>query len=204
MIDAIGRIMAALLLSPPLSAPTDATLVVTAALADSTYCSTPDGNATLWVRIDVKYENTLGVPAILPMATRAAGYQLFRSDARGHPDGLVREFKSKLPAMFDPSKLSQAQPDPQLFEVLQPGGVAHRIEKLGLAVGGPRVARLPAGDYYLRVRVDQWPARRKWGQVLATSWATYGRLLSESIVLQPVRVRVQQGSPSEPCSMQVD
>jgi hypothetical protein len=205
MISAIERtVAAALLLILPLRAFNDATFVVTATLANGTYCSAPNGNTTLWIHIDVKYGNSLGVPMILSMATRVAEYQLFPNDAKGHLSGPLREFKSKSSAMFDASRLDRLPPDPQLFEMLQPGGVAHRIEKIGLAVRGPKVNRLPEGDYYLRVRVEQWPAERRWGEALARSWGTRGKLLIDSVTLPPIGIHIQQEPTNEPCPVRVD
>jgi hypothetical protein len=106
--------------------------------------------------------------------------------------------------MFDVSKIDKSQPDPMLFEVIEPDGVAHRIADVRLVVRGPKVHPLPAGDYYLQVRIDSWPANRKSGEDLARSWKTRGKLWMEPITLGPVPLHIQEVPIAEPCRLLVD
>jgi hypothetical protein len=156
------------------------------------------------VKADVKYENDSAMPIILPMVSRLAGYQLFRDAAPAGTGRPLQEFTSKSAAMFDALKLDPSQPDPLLFEIIQPGAAVFRIQKIDMVVRGPKVRPLPSGDYNLRARVDLWPADRRAGKALARSWEKRGKLWIDSVTLPSARIRIQELATPEPCRIRVD
>lgn len=197
-----SRLVSILALTLPAFA--DGAVIVEPAIVKSTYCSSPNGDVTLWISLVVKYKNSLGQRVILPMPSRVAGYDLFSDEEYLEMERPLRTFYPRVAAMFDPSKIDRSQPDSTLFEVVEPDGVAQRLHNVHLLVRGPSVRPLPAGDYYLRVRIDPWPANRKSGETLAQSWKERGKLWIDPITLPPVRLRIEETPVAEPCPLRVD
>jgi hypothetical protein len=190
----------------PLALPVlaDNTLTAEGSIAKSTYCSVPNGHIDLWVNFTVKYRNRLGSPVILATPNLVRGYKLFRDAEDVALNRPVRKFVSASSEMFEPSKMDHSKPDPALFEIVQPEGVAHRIHNVQLLVSGPGVHRLESGDYYLQVSIDTWPADRSFGESLARSWERWGKLWLNPITLPPMRLQVEKAPGIRPCPLRVD
>jgi hypothetical protein len=198
----VWRITHVLALALPALA--QSTLTVEPVIAHSTYCSTQNGNITLWVRLVIKYQNNLGEPVLLPTPSCVVAYELFRDEKDFEMGRPLRKFAPKLPPMLDASKIDHSQPDPTLFELIQPSGVAQRLQNISLAVSGPRVRGLPSGNYYLRVTIDPWPANPKAGENLAHLWKARGKLVLDRVTLTPVRLHIQEAPVAEPCRLRID
>ena len=197
------RLIPLLALAP--SAFADDTITVEPLIAKTSYCSIANRELILWITLAAKYKNGLEAPIILSFPSRVAGYALFGNEEGLKTNRPLRNVIPQFPAMFDPSKLDQSQPDPKVFEIIQPGGVAQRLYNVHFVVGGPRVRPIPAGDYFLLVTVDPWPADRKSGEKLARSWNVRGSLWMDSITLPPVRLHIDATSVKwEPCPLRVD
>jgi hypothetical protein len=194
---------AVLALASPMFAAT--ALTVEPGVVKTTYCTPPKGDVTAWISFDVKYKNDLAWAVILPMPTRVAEYELFRDEEHVRVGRPLRRFAPRPSAMFDPSRIDPSRPaDPTLFQVLQPDGVAQRVESLHLVVRGPKIRTALAGDYCLRVRIDPWPADRESGKVLAKAWEKRGKLWICGITLPIIQLHIEEPPAPSPCDLRVD
>jgi hypothetical protein len=181
------------------------TITVEPMVAKTAYCSTSNGQLTMWVSLAVKYKNDLQAPIILSTVSRVAGYALFGDEEQLKRNRPLRNVVPKFAAMFDPSKVDQSQPNPTMFQVIQPGRVAERLYNISFIVRRPGLRPLSSGDYYLRVAVDPWPADRRSAKNLAQLWHMYGRLWMDFMVLPPTPLHIDEPSVrTEPCRLRVD
>jgi|SRR5579871_3679362 len=193
-------VLAVLTLALALPTFADGTLAIEAEVGKSTYCSLSKDEVDVWVTLVIRYRSNLEQPLILCHRNDVAGYELFRDTEHLGANRPLRKFASKVLSMFDASKIDTSQqPHSGLFEVVQSGTVAKRPVTVNLVVRGPKVRPLPGGDYYLRVRVDPWPANRRSGEVLEDAWKSRGKLLTAPFTLPAVRVHIQEPPGVESC-----
>jgi hypothetical protein len=191
-------------LSVPLQIFANSTIVAEPSIAKANDCSAPNGDVVLEVSLVVKFRNEIDHRIILPTPSRVAGYELYSASGPSGTKHPLRKFTSRLPAMFDASRIDRSRIDSRVVQVIQPEGAAERSYSIHLIVRGTSVRPLLAGEYNLRVRIDPGPADQKHGKALARSWKAGGEVWIAPVTLPVVPLHIHETPVVEPCELRVD
>jgi len=198
-------VFSALLLAGVSLAQSPTGLVVESEVVRTSYCLTEVSGVrnVLSVKITLRlsYRNTSNGAVILPRLTQIRQYTLY---SIGLPSSVNREerlIRFKPFEMFDGDKLDEYRPDPEFFDVLEPNssGVS-RQDEVDIVVGASSFGEsLPTGDRMLSVEIDHWPANPESLPRLQSRWDKYGTLWSKPIVVGPVKIHIDAGTPAKGC-----
>ena len=182
-------------------------LVINPVLVESRYCLEPQGAVTLRLRLRLTYHNDGSQPLLLPRFYSPSRLTLVRVEDAG-PNAAARvELPLPKRRMLDTTTLEQLRPNPELFDVIPPGGTFdERVTDVPIVARAGTSSREPLAvrDYLLRVVVDHWPDRRESGERLRDAWRGYGLLWIDPVETSSVKVRVNEAAEAAPCKGRVD
>jgi hypothetical protein len=172
----------------------------------ATYCQVTDGHISLRLRFILHYRNTSESNIVLPMFSVSSGYELFKGEG---PFDLNRKEQSsslRRDDVLDATKLDPSKPDPKLFWILRPGETASAYDELWIPVEPAKESgsTLLGKDYYLRVRMNTWPAKRTAGEKLRRLWQSYGLLWLNEVQSQPLKLHIDHNPRADSCRSYVD
>jgi hypothetical protein len=175
-------------------------------ISGATYCQVSDGHITLRLRFILHYRNASESNIVLPMFSVPSGYELFKGEAAFDLNRKERSFSIHRDDVLDATRLDPSKPDPKLFWTLRPGETASALEELWIPVEPAEGvgSSLRGKDFYLRVRMNPWPAKRTTGEKLKKLWQSHGLLWTNEVESQPLKLHLEQNPRPDGCRSYVD
>ena len=100
----------------------------------TSYCFESRNQVSMRLSLEIEYSNHGSIPMLVPIFARVSSYRLFRTAGESRMSQIEGQRVYGSPRDVEMPKVPD-WPDPQIFQVLAPGGKLDRLVKVAIAVG---------------------------------------------------------------------